>query len=218
MKTKKAIYIMLVVLLCLALLIAISYAVIANAELADLKNGTTEQNSELVVPRGSQSQSSPDQVSESNSGDGELNKTDVYYMQDVAERFLDAYFNYDSSEKEDFLSSFDGLLTPTGRQNMSGISDRYVPERGRFVEELIAKQVYVQPQGNENAEAFCMIYSQGGPRDGGLDREEEEQYNSKSLLMLLLNLKKVDGEWRVNSIEYEYPMGSVPIELGTVFG
>lgn len=116
---------------------------------------------------------------------------------------------------EQYNTSFEGLITQNGMQNMADYITRYPALYDEDVLEMGAEKVkvYIQTKNETDVTAFCFVYVAIT-----LTPKDQEGLVSYVPKMIQVELKKEsDGVFRVNYISFEQQIGTFNLPLAEIF-
>ena len=140
---------------------------------------------------------------------------------DVAERFLDAYYNFDSRmDRDEFEARFANLVTPNAIYNMPELFEKYYADPNDdswYLQQLVSKSVFANIDDSTTARAFCICYLQETPMEGEI--EDNSLFTANTPYILCFNFKNQDGRWLINNYTYIYALGEMrSFDPNQVFG
>lgn len=138
---------------------------------------------------------------------------------EVADSFLQAQYTFDSDDKitsEEYLKSFDGLITQNGQENMKSFLQRVsdVQEGVQIIQQLTASNTYMGEVRGNNVTTLSTIYV----RTVTLIENEDPKIFSYPLLIRMELIKEQDGVFRVNSISSIVSLSNVNIDINELMG
>lgn len=136
---------------------------------------------------------------------------------EVSELFILAYYDMDTERApEEYITGFDGLLTPYGLQNIGGRLSRPSGSEAnlRLTRNMAACNVYVHTKGPKDATAFCTVYV----RQVLMVRDDEPVVSFDPILVRLELKLEDDAQWRINGVSFERSLSTLNFDVEELFG
>lgn len=138
---------------------------------------------------------------------------------EVADSFLQKQYTFDTDDNEtteEYLNSFDDLITQNGRENIKGFLQRVtdVQEGVQIVQQLTASNTYMGEIRGNNVTTLSTIYV----RMATLVENEDPKILSYPLLIRMELKKEQDGAFRVNSVTSVVSLSNVNIDINELMG